>query len=710
MVTLKDAEGNTVDTAGELSWNAGEPTWSYVLKEELPPGTYTVEVTAVDDGRSVTKTRTFTITDAVDKTALKAEIDLAAGLTEANYTPESWRVYQAELEEALAVLDKAGATQAEVDTARSALVAAREALVSAGGHPIVTGVTLNEANPDQVILKFDQPVKLTSDQLHGFSLSGGSGAITVTQDVYELSEDGLQLILHLDRTVEPGEQISLMYDEDLGNIIAVETGKALHSFSRTVVRPSSGSSGSSGGKDRGKNSNNASNGSSGSQTQTIVVDVVIGGDEEADITKVPIVRTTYDDGRVIDQVTFTKDKAQETVDKALETGKNIARIVIPDEADEVGEVNLQIPADTVALLQGNGIALEIYNPNVFIQVPGDSLKGLEQGFYFRLVPVKDKDEREEIEVRAQTEKVVREWADDDKIEVVARPMTIETNLPSRPVTLTLPLRDVELPDNANERAAYLAQLGIFIEHTNGERAVALGVPVTMPDGQLGLQFTIDHFSTFTIIDFNRAIAAKQHTPYIQGFPDGEFKPFENVTRGQLAAMIARNLGFVEGSWSGEAPFKDVPESSWLAGGIAFVKEQGIMQGMPDGSFQPNQAVTRAEIATVMANYRKLAAVQSGETTFNDTAGHWAQGNINAVREAGLLEGFQDGSFKPGANASRAEAVVMINRMFERGPLHGVTTPSFPDVPADYWAFQHIEEAATTHSYIINEEQQEVIAE
>ncbi|MEF2968553.1 S-layer homology domain-containing protein [Paenibacillus sp. M1] len=717
-VTLKDAEGKLVEVGGQVNWVAGISTWYYNFLKELPPGTYTIEATAVDGERSVTKTRTFTITEIVDKTALQAEVDLAEGLNEAYYTPESWNAYQTQLEQAQVVLADDDATQAEVNTALRALTAAREGLVSDSGHPIANGVTLDKSNPDKLILTFDQPVKVTSDQLNGFAISGGRGAISVTQDVYELSEDGLQLILHLDRELEPGEEISLTYDEDLGNIVAVGSGKGLFTFSRTVIRPentgggSDSGSGSSGGSSKGNggSSSNNTNVSSGPVTKTIVVDVVIGGDEEADITKVPIDRTTYADGRITDKVTFTKEKAQETIDKALETGKNIARILIPDAADEVSEVNLTIPAESVALLQANAIDFEVYNPNVFIQVPAASLQGLEQDFYFRLVPVKDRSEREEIELRAQTEQVVREWAADDNIEVVARPMTIETNLSSRPVTLTLPLRDVELPEDAKERAAFLAQLGIFIEHTNGEKEVVKGTPVTMPDGQLGLQFSIDQFSTFTIIDFNHALSEGQHTPYVQGFPDGQFKPLENVTRGQLAAMLARNLGYVEGTWSGEAPFKDVPETSWQAGVIAFIKEQGLMQGMPDGSFKPNDAVTRAEIATVMVNYRNLAVVQDSETSFNDIAGHWAQWNINAVREAGLIEGFQDGSFKPNDYASRAEAVVMLNRMFERGPLNGVTAPSFPDVPAGHWAFEHIEEAATAHSYIIDAEQKEVIAE
>jgi len=165
-------------------------------------------------------------------------------------------------------------------------------------------------------------------------------------------------------------------------------------------------------------------------------------------------------------------------------------VVIPDEEDKVDEVNVDIPAQTAELLQNNGIDLEIYTENALIRMPNSSLTGIEEDFYFRLVPIKDRNEREEIEARAQTELVVREVAGSGEIVVVARPMTIETNLSSRPVTLILPLRDVEMPEDETERAAFLNRLGIFIEHSDGEKEVVKGEVVTYNGNMLGLQFTI----------------------------------------------------------------------------------------------------------------------------------------------------------------------------------------------------------------------------
>ncbi|WP_405106141.1 S-layer homology domain-containing protein [Paenibacillus sp. FSL K6-1217] len=441
------------------------------------------------------------------------------------------------------------------------------------------------------------------------------------------------------------------------------------------------------------------------KTELIQVDVAIGGANAVGITKVPVQRTTHSNGTITDLVRFTKDKAEEAVKKAKETGQSIARVVIPDAADNVSEVNVQIPAETAKLLKENGIVLEIYTENAIIRIPNSSLEGIGQDFYFRLVPVRSAAERSEIEKRATLEAVVREVAKDNKIEVVARPMTIETNLSSRAVTLILPLKDVKLPANEAERNAFLAQLGIFIEHTDGTKEVVKGKAVTYKDGLLGLEFSISKFSTFTIINFNNQSPAK-HVSYIVGFPDGQFKPDERVTRSQMALMIARNLGYDANAAVGTPPFPDVAVRHYAAAAIAFVNAQGIMKGDPAGQFRGNAPITRAEMAAAAANYLKLAVPADGKSSMNDTTGHWAQGVIEANVKAGLLKGYPDGSFKPNTYLTRAEAVVIVNQMFNRGPLYGADAIKFPDVSKNHWAYLDIQEAVIDHQYRIDSEQKE----
>ncbi|MFD2409162.1 S-layer homology domain-containing protein [Paenibacillus rhizoplanae] len=441
------------------------------------------------------------------------------------------------------------------------------------------------------------------------------------------------------------------------------------------------------------------------KTEVIEVDVAIGGANVAGITKVPVQRTTHSNGTITDLVRFTKDKAEEAVKKAKETGQSIARVVIPDPADNVSEVNVQIPAETAKLLKENGIVLEIYTENAIIRIPNASLEGIGQDFYFRLVPVRNAAERNEIEKRATLEAVVREVAKDNRIEVVARPMTIETNLSSRAVTLILPLRDVRLPANEAARNAFLAQLGIFIEHTDSTKEVVKGKAVTYKEGLLGLEFSVSKFSTFTIINFNNQSPAT-HVSYIVGFPDGQFKPDDRVTRSQMALMIARNLGYDASAAVGTPPFPDVAVRHYAAAAIAFVNAQGVMKGDPAGKFRGNAPITRAEMAAAAANYLKLAVPADGKSGFSDTTGHWAQAVIEANVSAGLLKGYPDGSFKPNAYLTRAEAVVIVNQMFDRGPLHGADAVKFPDVSKNHWAYLDIQEAIIDHQYRIDSEQKE----
>jgi len=80
--------------------------------------------------------------------------------------------------------------------------------------------------------------------------------------------------------------------------------------------------------------------------------------------------------------------------------------------------------------------------------------------------------------------------------------------------------------------------------------------------------------------------------------------------------------------------------------------------------------------------------------------HWAAASIEAAAAAGILDGYGDGTFRPNKALTRAEAVKVINRMFGRGPLYGVSQPSWPDVPANHWAFREIEEASRDHHYTI----------
>ncbi|NIK69490.1 Ig-like domain-containing protein [Paenibacillus sp. BK720] len=184
-----------------------------------------------------------------------------------------------------------------------------------------------------------------------------------------------------------------------------------------------------------------------------------------------------------------------------------------------------------------------------------------------------------------------------------------------------------------------------------------------------------------------------HQRYILGFPDGKFKPSQKLTRAELAAIIARLLN--GGSTTLKAEFKDVPSTQWASGYIRIVTDSGIFKGFADGTFRPNQPVTREELATVMVRYLKLETSMPITPQFGDSEGRWSSSAIEALFRNGLTTGYPDGTFQPGKDIVRLEAVTLINRLLYRGPLTDVE-PSFPDVAKSNWAFGQVEEATRSH--------------
>ncbi|MGG4093285.1 S-layer homology domain-containing protein [Paenibacillus lautus] len=630
----------------------------------------------------------------VNKEFLQSKVDEATGLIASEYTPETWANYQNQLTAAQNVLGNPNATQAEVDQALADLTAAQNALrpvlITPGLGSLVSSTGALSPSFSSEVTNYTMNVDYATSQISFLATPINPGA-TVTMTV-----NGQPVINGL---------VPLQVGANTV-VITVQDGTGVKQYWITVYRAADSSSGSGGGGGTWTPAPTPPT-TKPATTTKIQVALEIDGDNPLEKITVDIERTKHANGDITDFVALTEANAKEAVEKAKQIGNHIARIVIPDVNDEVDKVTVEVPKQSLQTLRDNGLSLEIATENGLIAIPLSSMDGVDDNFYFRLVPVKKESERKAIEERARMDKVVRETLESNDVHVVARPMTIETNMPSRPVQVTLPLNGVKVPTDAAERQAFLEKLAVFIEHSDGEKKVIFPEVVTMAKGELGLLFTVEKFSTFTIIQFENT-TVNEHVAYIKGFQDGTFGPEKNVTRAQVAMMIARILGYTDGQTVGKAPFKDVSIDHSAAGAIAFVKEQGIMNGDEHGNFHASQNITRAEMAAVVANYKQLSVDQGVAITFKDTKGHWAQWIIEANRAAGIINGLQDGSFAPNAYLTRAQAVVMINRMFERGPLNGVTTPSFPDVKATHWAFDEIEEAAKSHAYFIDKVGQEQI--
>ncbi len=446
------------------------------------------------------------------------------------------------------------------------------------------------------------------------------------------------------------------------------------------------------------------------------ISVIVDNGDGSGISSATIQRTTNADGTKNDKVTFKPEQAKETVEKAKQSGQTTARIVIPDKEDEVARLDVTIPKETVSALASGGLNLEIYTENAKLVLSNDSLSDITEDFYFRVIPIKSETERTEVEERARVEQVVHEVAGDNSVSVVARPMTIETNLSSRAVDIILPLQNVTLPTDEQEREAFLADLVIFIEHSDGDRQLVKPEVVVYKDGLLGLKFGVNKFSTFTILnmegwkEYLLAQEAKhKHDAYMQGYPDGTFKPDRGISRAEMAMILSRiEAGGIRED-SRERMFPDVAASHWAQSAVQYVNAEGLMSGLPDGNFHPEQSVTRAEMAAIASRWLKLESDAAVSSAFKDTAGHWAGKDIAAVQQAGVMEGYPDGSFQPEKALSRAEAASMINNILKRGSQDW-TNPTWSDVPTTYWAFKAIEEASHDHSFTDNADGSESIVE
>ncbi|WP_416293222.1 DUF4073 domain-containing protein [Paenibacillus illinoisensis] len=455
-----------------------------------------------------------------------------------------------------------------------------------------------------------------------------------------------------------------------------------------VTPPSSGGSG-------GGSSSTPVTSTPATNKETLTVDV--NGTNGTNLVKTTITRTTEPNGKVKDLVTMSEATAKESVEKAKQLGMDTARIIIPDAKDSVSETRIELPKAAVKQLNDGGLKLEISTENAIISIPTASTAGFDQDLYFRIVPMKQESERKQVEERAKQEQLIQQITPDANVKVLARPVEIETNMQSREVTLTLPLRD-SLPTDAAARQRALGNLAIYIEHSDGTKELLQGKLVQLNDGSEGIEFTVSKFSTFTLVVVDgRKAAETNNKPYIKGFGD-EFRPDAFVTRAQMAAMLARNLTD-ESKTTISGNFADVAATHWANSEIAQAQSAGIMNGMSASQFVPEGAITRAQMATIAYRWMQqqsgsATAATEARSSFTDVStDSWAAEAIAYVQSAGLMTGYTDGTFKPDSQLTRAEAVKVLNVLFKRTPAASTGSQSFTDVPASHWAYADIEAAA-----------------
>jgi|GEM_PF-6809400 len=198
-----------------------------------------------------------------------------------------------------------------------------------------------------------------------------------------------------------------------------------------------------------------------------------------------------------------------------------------------------------------------------------------------------------------------------------------------------------------------------------------------------------------------------HDWFVQGYPDGSFRPNAPMTRAEVAQMFFNLLGGGNtdlGAVTFQFPIES-PRGIWYEQALRTIFALGIMQGDPDGRLRPQDFVTRAEFVAMTARFVKvMPAIASGQQFSDVPETHWASGYISAALVLGWIEGYGDGTFRPGNSISRAEVVTITNRVLGRvaDRVFIGSHPNlhrFPDVPETHWAFYDIMEASIPHQYM-----------
>lgn len=194
-----------------------------------------------------------------------------------------------------------------------------------------------------------------------------------------------------------------------------------------------------------------------------------------------------------------------------------------------------------------------------------------------------------------------------------------------------------------------------------------------------------------------------HVAYIMGYPDGTVQPEGQITRAEACTIFFRLLTDSSRDYyfSKTNDYTDVNAGDWFNNAISTLSNAGIVTGYNDGTFRPNQPITRGEMAKIIANFANL---KYGGKTFTDLAGHWSKSYVELAAGNGWIAGYPDGSFRPDQKITRAETVTMINRVLDRVPakesrlLSRSIMLTFPDNKPGDWYYIAIQEASNSHEY------------
>ena len=211
-----------------------------------------------------------------------------------------------------------------------------------------------------------------------------------------------------------------------------------------------------------------------------------------------------------------------------------------------------------------------------------------------------------------------------------------------------------------------------------------------------------HKPTVTIPDdVPTGLNGKDHYAYVVGYPDGMVYPQKNITRAEVATIFFRLLEDEtrEANMTKSNSYNDMKDGAWYTCAVSTLSKMGIIKGYEDGSFKPDASISRAEFAAIAARFDP-----DGDTTpatFSDVSSHWAKDEISIAANHGWIKGYEDGSFKPDQKITRAETMTLVNRVLKRLPetkddLHK-DMKTWPDNQNESaWFYLAVQEATNSH--------------
>jgi len=376
--------------------------------------------------------------------------------------------------------------------------------------------------------------------------------------------------------------------------------------------------------------------------------------------------------------------AANTIVAKLESSSDLVGMItkevvinVPSSTNENTVVHVELPTNTLKDLSDKGVGVAVQAKGVTFRLPTELIELSGEKLSLQ-ISNKDVGKDKEAEVKAKAEEVK-----DGKLSPVGKLYDLDMNIKDKENNTTTKLESfnkkprLEIPLDTLASGVDVNKLGIYVyDEKSGSWEY---IKSKLDKKRNVLVFEAPHFSIYTVMEYNKEfkdtlghwaeedieiMAAKHIT---KGVTSDSYAPDGTITRAQFAALVVRALG-LEGN--GSTTFTDVSQDAWYAKEVSLAADAGIVNGMGGGSFAPDQNITREQMAVMIARaYEDLVGkdLEGDSISFNDKDGisTWAVDAVKGAVNKSIITGFNDNSFRPKDNATRAQGIVMLKRLLDQ---------------------------------------------